>query len=382
MTVAPPSHGGGERLRPSRQRSPARLVLLFGWIVPALVATVGMVVVPSRLNPGLSLVGILLLQLAIWLPWAGWSWLVSAVADRFPLERGGILRAVAVHLPLCVVVVTGQILIVDFVSRSVGVTPARALDSILAYGLRSYGDLFVVIYWAIVGAHAAMRWHDAWRAEAVRAARLTSDLAQAQLSALRSQLHPHFLFNALNAVVALVSEDPPAAKRVTVRLAELLRATLAATERSTLPLREELDLTRRYLEIEQVRFGERLSVSWSVDETLLDAEVPAFVLQPLVENALVHAIAPRIAGGQVAIGARAVGGALQLSVRDDGPGPLAAAPTRGNGMALRNLRDRLERLYDGVATLTLDRARTPDARRTGGAEVIVTIPLVPSATRP
>jgi len=366
---SPPAMGDGDRRLPSRQRSPARLVLLFGWIVPALVASVGMVVVPSRLNPGLSLTGIALSQLAIWLPWAGWSWLVSAVADRVPLERGG-------------VVVTGQILIVDFVSRSVGVSPERALDSILAYGLRSYGDLFLVIYWAIVGAHAAMRWHEAWRAEAVRAARLSSDLAQAQLSALRSQLHPHFLFNALNAVVALVSEDPPAAKRVTVRLAELLRATLAATEHSTLPLREELDLTRRYLEIEQVRFGERLTVTWAVDETLLDAEVPAFVLQPLVENALVHAIAPRVAGGHVAIGARAAGGALQLSVRDDGPGPVAAAPTRGNGMALRNLRDRLERLYDGVATLTLERATSPDSMRSAGAAVVVTLPLVTSPAPP
>ncbi len=255
-----------------------------------------MVVVPSRLNPGLSLGEIVVSQLAVWLPWAGWSLLVTTVADRVPLQRGHVAKAIAVHVPLCVLVVTGQILIVDRVSLSFGVVPERALDSILAYGLRSYGDLFTVIYWAILGAHAAMRWHEAWRAEAVRAARLSSDLAQAQLAALRAQLQPHFLFNALNAVVALVSEDPPAAKRVTVRLAELLRATLAATERSSLPLREELELTRRYLDIEQVRFAERLRVEWSVDADVLDCEVPAFVLQPLVENALVHAIAraPRV----------------------------------------------------------------------------------------
>lgn len=349
-------------------RSPARLVLIFGWIVPAFVASIGMVVVPSRLNPGLTLPEIVVAQMAVWLPWAGWSWLVTTVGDRVPLERGRIARAIAVHIPLCVLVVTGQILIVDRVSRAFGTIPVREIDSVLAIGLRSYGDLFTVIYWAIVGAHAAMRWHEAWRAEAVRAARLTSDLAQAQLAALRAQLHPHFLFNALNAVVALVSEDPPAARRVTVRLAELLRATLAATERSTLPLGEELDLTRRYLEIEEVRFGDRLQVTWSVDDGVLEAMVPAFVLQPLVENALVHAVAPRASGGRVEVVAARRGDAVHLSVLDDGPGPRAGGATRGHGVGLGNLRDRLERLYGGRAMLRL--AERPG----GGAVVEVTLP--------
>ncbi len=370
MSASPAMGGSARRFGPGHY-SPGRLILIFGWIVPAIVATFGMIVVPSRLNPDLSLVKIILSQMAVWLPWGAWSLLVMWIADRVPLERGRVARAIAVHVPLCVLVVTGQILIVDRVSLGFGVVPERGLESILAIGLRSYGDLFTVIYWAIVGAHAAMRWHEAWRAEAVRAARLSSDLAQAQLSALRSQLHPHFLFNALNAVVALVSEDPPAAKRVTVRLAELLRATLAATERSSLPLREELDLTRRYLDIETVRFGDRLRLAWSVDESLLDHDVPAFVLQPLVENALVHAIAPRVAGGSVAISASRDADTLRLAVRDDGPGPGASRATRGNGMGLRNLRDRLERLYDGRASLSL---RAPNGEGMG-AEVVVTIPL-------
>ena len=362
---APPHPVDGRSLT---TQSPARLVLSLGWIVPGIVASFGMVIVPSRLNPGLTIGEIVLSQMAVWLPWAAWSFLVTRVADRVPLERGRVALAVVVHIPLCLVVVTGQILVVHWVSRSFGIVPGRQLDSILAIGLRSYGDLFLVIYGAIVGVHAAMRWHDAWRAEAVRAARLSSDLAQAQLSALRSQLHPHFLFNALNAVVALVGEDPPAARRVTVRLAELLRATLAATERSSLPLREELALTGRYLEIERVRFGERLRVQWHVDEALLELPVPSFVLQPLVENALVHAIAPRAAGGRVEISARRDGDALQLTVRDDGPGPTGSPSTRGNGLALRNLRDRLDRLYDGGASLTLS------ASARGGAEVVVRIP--------
>jgi len=357
-------------LRRLGERSPARLVLLVGWVVPAIVATLGMIVVPSRLNPGLTVGQIAAAQLAIWLPWAGWSLLVTAVAERVPLERGRILRAIAVHIPLSAVVVTGQILVVDAVSRAFGTVPPRGLESILAIGLRSYGDLFTVVYWAIVGVHAAIRWHEAWRGEALRAARLSSDLAQAQLSALRAQLHPHFLFNALNAVVALVGEDPAAARRVTVRLAELLRATLAATERSQHPLREELDLTHRYLEIEQVRFGDRLQVTWDVDESLGEEEVPAFVLQPLVENALVHAVAPRASGGSVHIAARRDGGAILLSVLDDGPGPRVGAPTRGHGVGLGNLRDRLARLYEGRATLQL--ASRSDVR--SGAEVRVSIP--------
>jgi signal transduction histidine kinase len=358
-----------EGVRGLATRSPARLVLILGWIVPGMVASAGMVVVPSRLNPDLSFVEIVVSQLAVWLPWAGWSWLVAAVSDRWPMARDRVWRALAVHIPLCVIVVTGQILVVDRVSRAFGVVPERALDSILAYGLRSYGDLFTVIYWAIVGAHAAIRWHEAWRAEAVRAAQLTSDLAQAQLAALRAQLHPHFLFNALNAVVALVGEDPAAARRVTVRLAELLRATLAATERTTLPLREELELTGRYLEIEQVRFGPRLVVEWTVDPALLDVDVPAFVLQPLVENALTHAVAPRAGGGRVSIQAARDGERLQLTVCDDGPGPREHAPTAGSGTGLRNLRDRLARLHGSRASLLLERVAG------GGARARVSLPL-------
>ncbi len=356
--------------RRTTPRSPARLVLLYGWLVPVVVATIGMVVVPARLNPDLPLAGIVAVQMAIWLPWALWSQLIIAVSDRVPMVRGGVARALAVHIPMCIAVVTAHIILVDWAQRTFGIVPPRHLDSVLAIGLRSYGDVNVVVYWAVVGAHVAMRWHEAWRQETIRAARLTSDLAQAQLSALRAQLHPHFLFNALNAVVALVSEDPAAAKRVTVRLAELLRATLAATEQSSLTLREELELTRRYLEIEQVRFGERLWVDWVLDEALLDAQVPAFVLQPLVENALVHAIAPRAVGGKVEISAVRQGGSLQLSVRDDGVGLHEAAPTRGNGVGLRNLRDRLERLYNGAASLVLS------SREAGGAEVIITLPFV------
>jgi hypothetical protein len=190
----------------------------------------------------------------------------------------------------------------------------------------------------------------------------SSDLAQAQL-ALRAQLQPHFLFNTLNAVVALVSEDPPAAKRVTVRLAELLRATLAATERSSLPLREELELTRRYLDIEQVRFAERLRVEWSVDADV-DCEFRRSS-QPLVENARTpnRPCAPRWSGRHLP---RAPGG-LRLSVR------------RWPGSGGADARERHGPATCATAGLALRRTRLPRSRATDtgpGAEVVVLIPAV------
>ena len=349
-----------------------RVPLLFVgfWILPALVSVAGFQVVPSARNPTISLAALTVSQLLVWLAWALWSLLVIAVSERVPFERGRRGRAVLLHVTMAAVVVTAQILVTTHVWAAFNLNPPRGLGSMLAIGFRTYGDLYVVIYFAIVGANAAFRWHAAWQAQAVHAARLERDLSAAQLTTLRSQLNPHFLFNALNSVVTLIPRDQDGAARMVIRLASLLRGTLGMAEEPEVVLERELELTRNYLEIELVRFADRLTVAWEIDERARGALVPAFALQPLVENALVHGIARRRDGGHIVVGARVVAGRLRMWVSDDGPGPrVPAARAAGNGsirngdsgIGLANLRARVRRLYDGHradVTLTREDGRT------------------------
>ena len=345
-----------------------RLLLLGFWVVPALVGTLGFRLVPSRISPNISFASLLLSQLIIWGTWGVWSMMIWAVGNRVPFERGRLLRAAAVHTPLAVVLIALQILVQAKVAVLFGLGEPRGLESTLVIGVRSYGDIFVVIFCTIVGAQVAYRWYNNWQAQRLVAARMSEDLAHAQLRALQSQLNPHFLFNALNSVVTLIGRDPPLAQRTVVRLADLLRATLRTGDTQEIPLAQELEVTRRYLEIEQVRFADRLTVYWHVDESLHTA-VPAFALQPLVENALVHGIAQRPGTGTVSINAERDGNHAVLRVCDDGPGPIGSHHSDGAGVSLANLRSRLERLYGDAASLVLH------ARDGGGAEAVLRIPF-------
>ena len=347
-----------------------RSLLVGFWLLPAAVATLGLRLVPSRLNPDLTFVELLTAQLLMWLPWGLWSLVIVAVSERVPLERGRVVRALATHALLAPLVIAAQILVIATVSTRFGLSEPRGLASTLIIGIRIYGDMLLVVYAAVVGAHAGLRWHGRWQAEALAAAQLREDVAQANLQALRAQINPDFLFNAMNAVVTLIGRDPAAARDMLVRLSELLRATLTAGDAQETSLAQELELTGRYLEIEQVRFADRLRVEWEVEGGLAASRVPAFALQPLVENALRHGLAHRRTPGTVRISARADGGTLELVVRDDGPdGPTTPTMgTGGAGMALKNLRGRLARLYGDAASLTLR------PRAEGGMDAVVRIP--------
>ncbi len=345
-----------------------RLFLLAFWVVPALVGTLGFRLVPSRLNPDLSLGALLLSQLGMWGSWSVWSMLIWAIGNRVPFERGRMLRAVAVHIPLGIAIVTLQILLQSELSIAFGIGERRGLESTIVIGVRSYGDMFVVLFCAIVGAQVAFRWYANWQAQRVIAARMGEDLAQAQLRALQAQLNPHFLFNALNSVVALIGRDPALAQRTVVRLADLLRATLRTGDAQEVALAQELEVTRRYLEIEQVRFADRLTVQWDVADDI-ESVVPAFALQPLVENALLHGVARLSGPGTLSISAQRVANDVVLRVCDNGPGLLSPSRSSGAGVGLANLRARLERLHGDAASLALL------ARESGGAEAVLRVPF-------
>ena len=234
-----------------------------------------------------------------------------------------------------------------------------------------------VIYALFTGAaHTALYAHalGARRIAELRLRRILAqaelDRTQAEMRALKMELNPHFLFNALNSISSLLYSDVDAAAHMVERLRELLRRALAQVDTQCVPLRDEIELLSLYLQIEQTRFGERLAVEWEVEPGVLDAEVPHLVLQPLVENAIKHAIAPRPTPGHMRIVARAAGEQLQLEVRDNGPG-LRPAPPAGTagGIGLANTRARLAQLYGEQHHFALHSSEA------GGVVAAVSIPL-------
>jgi two-component system LytT family sensor kinase len=239
---------------------------------------------------------------------------------------------------------------------------------------------YFTVFLVMVALLHAVHYYRAERAREVREAELARGLAEARLSALRTQLQPHFVFNVLNAVTTLVHADPMAADRMLTRFAALLRVILhEGTEgREEHALEREIDLLARYVELMQLRFGDRIVVEWAVADAARGARVPFLVLQPLVENAYEHGLGGRETGGRVRIGAARAGDRLQLVVEDDGSGLHGEAGSiigrgdagTGNGIGLRNTRDRLAQLYGARASLVLER---PPG---GGTRATVTLPFV------
>jgi sensor histidine kinase YesM len=230
----------------------------------------------------------------------------------------------------------------------------------------------VVVYAAVVGIVYSVTDRALLQIRERDAARLAQQLSEARLASLRMQLRPHFLFNSLNAIMALVRDgERERAVAALSLLGDMLRTTLRGGSSHEVALAEEVEFTRRYLEMEQLRFGDRLRVAFDVPPALLDSRVPLFVLQPFVENAIKHGILDRRSGGTINVAARTSNGSLHLSVRDNGVGlapDWATAGTRGVGLA--NARAHLAHLYGDAATL-----RVGPGSMGVGVSVEVTLPL-------
>jgi two-component system LytT family sensor kinase len=208
----------------------------------------------------------------------------------------------------------------------------------------------VLTCWMLFGIRHALEYYRRYRQRELAASRLQAQLARAQLEVLRMQLQPHFLFNTLHAISALMYRDVESADRMVTRLSDFLRLTLDSAGVQEVTLKREMEYLDRYLDIEQVRFGQRLVVARSIEPEALDLLVPNLVLQPLVENAVRYAAAPRAAGGRIEVDARVAGATLAIEVRDDGPG---AQEGFREGVGLSNTRARLEQLYGSAARLDL-----------------------------
>ena len=307
--------------------------------------------------------------------WEGGDWLICALltpavfwtARRFPFVRGAVVRHLPIHL--------GAAILLCIVWSGLGVLLSLAMLHGTPYGGGAVSWFFttlpfgVAVYFAVLGvAHAAAFFLEA-RERETQAARLSAQLAEARLGALRMQLQPHFLFNSLNAIAVTVRDrDTATATRLLEQLGDVLRRVMRSDRPPEVTLAEELEFVRQYLAIEEVRFSDRLRPIFEIDASLEQAAVPDFVLQPLVENALRHGLARRVTATLLRIAARREGDDLVLAVTNDGPGPAETPADATTGVGLMNLRERLASLYGARARLDL--VATPD----GGAVATVRLP--------
>ncbi len=304
------------------------------------------------------------------LPFLVWAALCPAVMWLNQLRPHGWPRVVAFHLAATVLFSLLQITLYGLAYH--------ALLSLFAPGSATLAAVYqavfprillgVVVYKIIVTTNYALDYYEKFRAEQQRAALLEAHLAQAQLQALKMQLQPHFLFNTLNSISSLVLDDQRAAVRMISRLGDFLRLTVENNGMQQVSLERELDFLKCYLEIQQVRFHDRLRVTLDVEPAALTAQVPNLILQPLVENAIKYGIAPRADAGHIGIRATLAHDTLQVEVRNDGPPMTNEASTR-KGVGLANTRERLRQLYQ--ERFRLDLQTLAD----GGAVCTLAIPL-------
>lgn len=225
-------------------------------------------------------------------------------------------------------------------------------------------------YWLVVAVSQAILYYSKFRERELQSTQLETQLAHAQLQALKMQLEPHFLFNVLNSIASLSRVDGAASEKMTLQLAELLRLSLSNIEVHEVPLGRELEFLECYLRIQETRFRDRLSIHFSVDPAALKAIVPHLILQPLVENAIRHGISPRLAAGRVEVHARLRGDRMTLQVIDDGVGlPRNYRGTHSEGVGLKNTRARLQQLYGDNYRFTCENVAS------GGCRVSISVPF-------
>ena len=317
------------------------------------------------------------LNMSYWYAWAILAPLVLWLARAYRFERLKWTRALMVHVPAVFIVTFAHAMLLG-AGRVATMHFLAGRDEEWWLGVRErfllYFDWEMMTYWAIIAVSHAFDYYRESQDRALTTAQLQTRLAEAKLQALQRQLHPHFLFNTLHTISALMHRDIDAADTMLARLSDLLRLTLERVGSQLVPLKDELVFINKYLDIERTRFGDRLKTAFVIEPETLGASVPNFLLQPIVENALRHGIGPKVGGGHVEVRAHHNGEWLQLVVQDDGYGvPPDKLDAFNTGVGLTNTRSRLEHLYPGNHTFEF---QTPAG---GGLAVTIVIPFTVDA---
>lgn len=353
------------------------------WIVIPLVwAVPGIVAVLQSLTSAMFATGRLgprdwafaAAQFPRYLLWAPLTPLIFAAVRRFPLQRPGLARSIAIHACLallCIATVEALSSQIQWQLMTAALNRARPTQGrvVMFQSIGSWLVIGLVTYAAVAAVASALAYQRRLRDEALRVAQLQRDLSDAQVQAIKMLVQPHFLFNTLHAVNVLIDREPAAATRMVTRLGDLLRHTLSRAAVAEVPLRTELDLLRLYLDIEQTRFRDRLTVTIDAAADTLDALVPDLILQPLAENAIRHGIQSDTGDGTIDVTASRTDDALVIEVRDSGRGPGHEVTER---IGLTTVRGRLARLYPDAHEFSLGPGPA------GGSVARIRIPFRPA----
>lgn len=338
------------------------------------------VLVDLAAGKSINLVRNVTVALLFWVVWAFLTPVVLMAVRRWPLDTKPPFRPVLVHAVVSTILAAVQT-VVTLGLRSITLYlsgAVRAQDVLAQIGSLTalvWGVFTGVLFYGIlIAVYTALRFRGLYAAERVSAAALEAELTRSQLDALRSQVRPHFIFNALNAVSVLVGQDADKAQRMLLRLSSLLRRSLDE-EAHEVALRQELAFLNDYLDIQRVRFGDRLSVQLDVADEVLDARFPVFLLQPLVENAIEHGESED-GRTMIVLSAGREGDMLHVTLEDEGPGIRDSAPVR-EGVGLRNTRTRLHHLY-GRLRASVELRAAHEGRGSPGARVDIWIPFSPA----
>jgi two-component system LytT family sensor kinase len=314
-----------------------------------------------------------------WLPWALATPMVLRLGRRYPPTQWRRVSTWGVHLSACAaigLVYAAWVALLEDWLNPWAISPGP--DPFVQLWLHKFSNGLLahsILYSVILLVSYMQDSRERLALQQTEAARLSEQLSKAQLEALRSQIEPHFLFNTLNAIAGLVREKRnDAAVGMIAGLSDFLRRVLEESGRQQVPLGEELEFVQKYLDIQKIRFAERLQLSLDVPRELLPAQVPSLILQPMVENAVKHGIAKRVQGGAIRIAASRANGTLTLRVYNDGPGLPAGWEKTHTGIGIANVRTRLQRLYPDAFELSM-RNQEP-----GGVEVSLSVPFVLSSS--
>ncbi|MGA2710649.1 MAG: sensor histidine kinase [Steroidobacteraceae bacterium] len=313
-------------------------------------------------------------ELASWLPWGLATPLVIRLARRYPVVRVTTMPTALVHLAAFAIIsliAAAWVALLYMLFNPWGhPTPPGPFMDVWPHSLLYQVLTYLFVYVLILAITFVVDSRESMARQRTETARLNEELSRAQLGALRRQMEPHFLFNTLNSIAGLVRDHRnDAAVSMIVGLSEFLRRASEDSHRSQVTLAEEVEYLQRYLDIQKVRFGERLQIGVDIPAELLHAQVPSLLLQPLVENAIKHGIAKRVAGGAIRVAGVRRNGNLSLSVYNDGPSLPPDWQAAHNGIGIANLRTRLQILHGNEYELQLRQTET------GGVEVLVTLPL-------
>lgn len=334
---------------------------------------IGLVFALPALTAGRNWHKSLLGSLAQWWSWGLLTPLIVAVDQRLPFSSKQLMRRVVAQLLLSFVFTAAYIYLFAAVLAVMRLEPwAQLLDGkLLLSALRGMFLWSVLVYCLIVGVWQAYLYHQRYLSGELRMERLERSFSEARLNALRMQLDPHFLFNALNTISAQVEREPRLARQMIEHLGDLLRLSLENKDRHEVPLMEEMDFLEHYLAIQRIRFGDRLRFETNLAPEVKYALVPCLVVQPLMENAIRHGISSRSTGGTVVVSAKPVNEQLEIRVSDDGVGlPPGWTLESGAGLGLSVTRERIRGLHpNGASGFGVGR------RRNGGTEAVIRLPL-------